>query len=80
MRFGGGLRVYCARPWFSSGAGELLGVSLWSSDNGVLDRDKFKPFITQWGMDPIWATQLLDGVPGIGNFAGLSEAEYGLRT
>jgi hypothetical protein len=31
VRFGGGLRVYLRRPWFSSGAGELLGVALWAS-------------------------------------------------
>lgn len=44
------------RPWYSSGEGELLGVALWSRANGVLDahsRDKFKPFITHWGMDPV---------------------------
>ena len=28
VRFGGGLRVYLDRGWFSSGAGELLGVTL----------------------------------------------------
>ena len=59
VRFGGGLRVYLERPWFSSGAGELLGVALWNTAYGTLDaedRDKFKPFITQWGMDPIWKT------------------------
>jgi hypothetical protein len=55
VRFGGGLRVYLRRPWFSSGEGELLGVTLWSYANGSLDaatRDKFKPFFTQWGMGP----------------------------
>jgi hypothetical protein len=73
VRFGGGLRVYLRRPWFSSGYGELLGVALWSDRNGTLDkdhRDKFKPFFTQWGMDPIWQSANLAGAPGIGNFAG----------
>jgi hypothetical protein len=79
VRFGGGLRIYCARPWFSSGDGELLGVSLWNDVNGPLDRDKFKPFITQWGMDPIWATHLLDYLPVKGNFSGASEMESGLE-
>ena len=71
VRFGGGLRIYLQRPWFSSGADELLGVALWSSENGALNsvsRDKFKPFITQWGMDPIWQTGTLSGVPGVSNF------------
>jgi hypothetical protein len=71
IRFGGGLRVYLRRPWFSSGEGELLGVALWSNTNGNLtkiNRDKFKPFITQWGMDPIWQTAPLGFVPTISAF------------
>ena len=71
VRFGGGLRVYLERPWFSSGAGELLGVALWNTAYGTLDaedRDKFKPFITQWGMDPIWKTANLFAAPMIHNF------------
>ena len=45
IRYGGGLRVYLNRPWFSSGTGELLGVALWNGANGPLNeanRDKFK--------------------------------------
>jgi len=71
VRFGGGLRVYLDRPWFSSGEGELLGVALWNTAYGTLDapsRDKFKPFITQWGMDPIWKTASILPVPMIHNF------------
>jgi hypothetical protein len=71
VRFGGGLRVYLERPWFSSGDGELLGVALWNTAYGTLDkagRDKFKPFITQWGMDPIWKTASILPVPMIHNF------------
>jgi hypothetical protein len=79
VRFGGGLRVYLDRPWFSSGEGELLGVALWSSENGTLDqahRDKFKPYITQWGMDPIWQTDELSGVPGVWSFPDAVDADY----
>jgi hypothetical protein len=71
VRFGGGLRVYLNRPWFSSGEGELLGVALWSDRNGSLDqkaRVKFKPFFTQWGMDPIWQTGSLTGAPAVKDF------------
>lgn len=68
VRFGGGLRVYLRRPWFSSGDGELLGVALWSNENGTLDREAFKPLITQWGNDPIWQTESLSYVPWIGSF------------
>lgn len=70
LRFGGGLRVYLNRPWYSSGAGELLGVSLWSGypapDND--QRKRLKSYFTQWGMDPIWDTRGLGGVPQIGHF------------
>jgi hypothetical protein len=78
VRFGGGLRVYLRRPWFSSGEGELLGVALWSDANGSLDqaqRDKFKPFFTQWGMDPIWQTGALGDAPDTGNFVGFAEQD-----
>ena len=82
VRFGGGLRVYLNRPWFSSGQGELLGVALWSYQNhGSLDqaaRDKFKPFFTQWGMDPIWTTANLSGVPDVSDFPDADDAEYNL--
>ena len=67
---GGGVRVYLERPWFSSGAGELLGVVLWNPRNGPLDREAWKPFITQWGVDPIWQSAPLFMTPAPGNFAG----------
>lgn len=79
VRFGGGLRVYLERGWYTSGEGELLGVALWSSANGVLDeqqRDKFKPFFTQWGMDPIWQTADLSYVPGTYSFPDAVESDY----
>ncbi len=78
VRFGGGLRVYLRRPWFSSGEGELLGVALWSFLNGNLreNRDKFKPFITQWGMDPIWQTAALGGAPDHFDFADAVSTDF----
>jgi hypothetical protein len=62
VRFGGGLRVYLDRPWFSSGEGELLGVSLYNGLDIEAEpggRDRWKPFVTQWGNDPIWQTKKL---------------------
>jgi len=79
VRFGGGLRVYLNRPWFSSGEGELLGVALWSGANGSLDeknRDKFKPYFTQWGMDPIWQTATLSYAPSPYNFPDTEEQDW----
>jgi hypothetical protein len=81
VRFGGGLRVYLKRPWFSSGRGELLGVTLWSERNGGLDsaaRDRFKPYITQWGMDPIWLTADVGGAPSVGSFPDKVAYDYGV--
>jgi hypothetical protein len=69
VRFGGGLRVYLKRPWFSSGEGELLGVALWSGGAlGQPQRDRYKPYFTQWGMDPVWQTGRLYGAPGTYDF------------
>lgn len=59
-RTGGGLRVYLDRPWFSSGEGELLGVVL--SQQGAVPSDIFKPYITMWGIDPIWDAKNLPSV------------------
>jgi hypothetical protein len=81
VRFGGGLRVYLRRPWYSSGVGELLGVTLWSGLNGSLDnaaRDKFKPFFTQWGMDPVWKTSTLSYAPGTFSFPDSVQQDFGV--
>jgi hypothetical protein len=64
VRYGGGLRVYLKRPWFSSGDGELLGVTLWhGEDLDQSSRDRYKSYFTQWGMDPIWQTEQLTSAP-----------------
>jgi hypothetical protein len=74
VRFGGGLRVYLNRPWFSSGEGELLGVVL-LNQFGAIDREAWKPFITQWGADPIWQTGRLGSLPGRFDFSGYAAAD-----
>ena len=81
VRFGGGLRVYLHRPWFSSGEGELLGVALWSYANGSPTEtglNRFKPYVTRWGMDPIWQTGALGGVPGVSNVPDAERADLGV--
>ena len=56
VRRGGGLRVYTERPWYSSGAGELLGALVRpavvspTSDQA----EALKKYTSEWGMDPIW--------------------------
>ena len=55
-RKGGGLRVYLDRPWFSSGAGELLGVIYSNVTPFTSLDDRLKRYVTHWGVDPIWLT------------------------
>ncbi len=82
VRFGGGLRVYLKRPWFSSGEGELLGVALWNGNNNMpLDqsaRDRYKSYFTQWGMDPIWQTAPLYGAPATTHFPDRKAEAHGV--
>ena len=53
-----GLRIFLERPWFSSGAGELLGVLLAPGGNDSFgppapDESGF-PYVSKWGGDPAW--------------------------
>ena len=47
-RFGGGLRIYLERPWWSSGIGEDLAVVLRASDAPDSSTDDL---VTQWALD-----------------------------
>ena len=79
VRIGGGLRIYLDRPWWSSGEGELLGVALWAGgavDNEI--REIWKPFITQWGQDPIWLSEALPAMPNTWNFPDAAATETNL--
>ena len=76
VRMGGGLRVYLDRPWYSSGAGELLGAALWRG--GHADREDWKGFITQWGQDPIWESAPLEAFPRPDHFTDAMTTERGL--
>lgn len=79
VRFGGGLRVYLDRPWFSSGDGELLGAVLYDYRNGSLeDRELWKRFVTQWGADPIWESSGLVQLPQPYHFPNAAANEYNL--
>jgi hypothetical protein len=53
-----GLRIFLERPWFSSGAGELLGILLAPGGDDTFgppapDQSGF-PFVSKWGGDPAW--------------------------
>ena len=77
-RKGGGLRVYLERPWYSSGAGELLGV-VYVPGARFIDFDKkLKRVVTQWGTDPVWATAPTEESADKNNFVGWVEKQDGL--
>ena len=56
VRRGAGLRVYMERPWFSSGAGELLGMTLRPASVNVpsAQYEALRKNISEWGRDPLW--------------------------
>lgn len=68
-RIGNGLRVYLERPWFSSGDGELLGVVLLGDGSafGAIPEDML-PFVTQWGLDPLFDTALPKAMTRVTDF------------
>ena len=72
IRRGNGLRVYLERPWFSSGEGELLGVVVSSADPGEQPfkqlPDELIGYVSQWGQDPILASDLPRSVMHPGAF------------
>ena len=86
VRRGNGLRVYLKRPWYSSGPAELLGVLLWQDQVGGspnppptdAQRESYKDIITQWGLDPIWATGSLVPIPAPETFPASQRTATGL--
>src|SRR6202043_601607 len=68
---------YMDRPWYSSGDGELLGVVLYN-EGLPIDREAWKPHVTQWGLDPIWDAARPSALPEPWNFPLSIAQEYGL--
>ena len=76
IRYGNGLRVWIDRPWFSSGDGELLGVVIQGDGMRFTDiPGAMQPFVTQWGLDPIWGTSLPKNKTSIADFPARVTAE-----
>jgi hypothetical protein len=70
-RQGNALRVWMERGWWSSGAGELLGVVL--REPGPLptvepETDPLKGHVTDWGMDPLWTADAPPLPPAAAHF------------
>lgn len=76
-RRGNGIRVFVESPWFSSGEDELLGVIV--LPNGMAMDEKWHPYVSQWGRDPIWNTaNLPSNAPGTVHFRNGLETAHGL--
>jgi hypothetical protein len=62
-----GLRIFLERPWFSSGAGELLGILLATGGDDTFGPpapdDSGFPFVSKWGGDPAWFSAPVDRRP-----------------
>jgi hypothetical protein len=62
-----GVRVFLERPWYSSGADELLGILLAPGGDDTFgppaaDESGF-PFVSKWGGDPAWFSAPVDQRP-----------------
>lgn len=74
QRDGGFLRVYLERPWFTSGAGELLGVVTPTFTPTAPTPEQQYPLYTMMGLDPITYNETTDRPwpvipPAFGNLA-----------
>jgi hypothetical protein len=78
-RRGGGLRIYLERPWFSSGAGELIGILLRPPAVAVdsPDADTLKRYTSEWGMDPLWRAAEMAPL-ALGDFANAAATDTNL--
>lgn len=52
VRYGGGLRIYLDRPWYSSGQDEKLGVVVAPASANQNVSEKLAPLVSQWGRVP----------------------------
>jgi hypothetical protein len=74
-------RVWIERPWFSSGAGERLGVVLLQSGPQAagVDPETVGRFISQWGADPLWSSPQINRPLSPNDFAGYAHKAVGLK-
>jgi len=77
-RTGGGIRVYLARPWYSSGDGEMLAVVLAMPASSLPDT-MHNSFVTTWGNDPIVRTNASTPPLQLADFPLAVKLEDGLR-
>jgi hypothetical protein len=66
-RVGRGIRVYFNRPWYVTGADELVGVLLQPVIIGPPDPNLLK-YVSEWGRDPVWSSTGVTEPLGISAF------------
>lgn len=77
-RYGGAFRVHLRRGWYSSGAGEQLGIVLIGDELVSCNKTKWEEdpllskLFTRWGPDPVWSADVLPddftAAPSSGDF------------
>ena len=77
-RLGGGLRIYLARPWYSSGADERLGVVVFPDTLTDDLRATIGRYVTQWGRDPVITPITIGAEPVAERFARATEVAKGV--
>ncbi len=83
-RLGGGLRIFIKRPWYTTGADELLGVVI--RDKPALQpatiavvTPTYTSFFTHWGIDPIHISEPPVNLgPAVEDFRNPSIVEHGI--
>jgi hypothetical protein len=83
-RWGGGLRVYLDRPWYSTGDGEMLAVILYDEQTKTFFRrpetpENVAPWVTIWGADPLWKSGDLYPYPKLEHFKSALSTQAGLK-
>jgi hypothetical protein len=84
IRWGGGLRVYLDRPWYSTGDGEMLAVILYDEQTKSFFRrpetpDGVAPWVTLWGADPLWKSGDIYPYPKLEHFKSALSTQAGLK-
>lgn len=59
-RWGGGLRIYMRRGWFSSGDDEMLAVAVPPANAAPLREGEAAPPVSRWAADPIWKADAIE--------------------
>lgn len=78
-RHSSGLRIYLQRPWFSSGADELLGLLLRPGAIAPTspEMETINKYTSEWGMDPLWKGEATAPL-ALGDFSAPAVTRSGL--